>query len=85
MVSWASAESHAKGPGMIRTIQQGERIAEKNAAETQIRRNSSPSRKRQPTIFHGVTHLRIAAENPAQTQMRPESRPNSVDESEPAA
>ena len=70
---------------MIRTIQQGERIAEKNAAETQIRRNSSPSRKRQPTIFHGVTHLRIAAENPAQTQMRPESRPNSVDESEPVA
>jgi hypothetical protein len=70
---------------MIRTIQQGERIAEKNAAETQIRRNSPPSWKRQPTIFHGVTHLRIAAKNPAQTQMRPESRPNSVDESEPAA
>ena len=70
---------------MIRTIKQDERIAEKNAAETQFRRNSSLSRKRQPTIFHGVTHLPIAAENPAQTQMRPESRPNSVDESEPAA
>jgi len=28
---------------MIRTIQQGEGIAEKNAAETQCRRNSSPA------------------------------------------
>ena len=59
---------------MIRSIQQGERIAEKNAAETRIRRNSSPSRKLQPTIFHAVTHLRIAAENPAQTQIATQFR-----------
>jgi hypothetical protein len=39
MVPWASADSSTRGPGLIQTIQQGKRIAEKNAAETQIRRN----------------------------------------------
>ena len=58
---------------MIRTIQQGERIAEKNAAKTQFRRNSCQPQTRQPTILQRVTRLWIAAENPSQTQMRPES------------
>ena len=31
---------------MTRTIQKGERIAEKNTADAQVRRNSFPSRKR---------------------------------------
>ena len=61
---------------MIRTIQQGERIAEKNAAETQIRRNSSPPRKRkQALLYKELRSLRIAAENPAQTQMHPNHDP----------
>ena len=58
---------------MIRTIPQGERIAEKNAVKTQFRRNSCQPLTRQPAILQGVTHLWIAAENPSQTQMRPNS------------
>ena len=69
---------------MIPTIPPGEPIAEKNATETQICRNSPPSQRRQHAVFHGVTHLRIAAENPAQNQMRPESRSHSAHESERA-
>jgi hypothetical protein len=67
---------------MIKTIQQGERIAEKNATETQNRRNSLPCRKRHHAIFPGVTHFLIAAEKPSQTQMRFGPRPDSGGESE---
>jgi hypothetical protein len=53
---------------MIRTIQQGERIAEKNAAKTQFRRNSCQPQTQQPIILQRVTRLWIAAENPSPTQ-----------------
>jgi hypothetical protein len=58
---------------MIRTTQLGERIAEKNAAETQFRRNSYQPHESQPTILQRVTNLRIAEENPSQTQITAES------------
>ena len=41
LVSWASAESHLKRPGMARPPNGGRRIAEKNGAEPQIRCNRS--------------------------------------------
>ncbi len=66
---------------MIRTVQHGGPIAEKNAAKTQFRRNTFRSQTRQPTICHEVTNWRIAAVNPAKTQLRPESEL----ESEPVA
>lgn len=56
---------------MIRTIQQGKRIAEKNAAETHIRRNPVKRYMPQPATIQWVTHLQIAAENRAQIQVRP--------------
>jgi len=42
---------------MIRSIQPSERIAEKNAAKTQFRRNSCQPQMRQPTILQRVTRL----------------------------
>jgi hypothetical protein len=51
---------------MTRIIGRDERIAEKNAAKTQFRRNSSRSGMRQPMLLHRVTRIRIAAEHPMQ-------------------
>ena len=52
---------------MMRTTQH-HRIAEKNAAVPQSRRNSSRPLTRQPAMFQGVACIRIAAGNSASSQ-----------------